>query len=161
MTLPYDFYPAVLYAIDLISQGYTKTAACDESNINIATFSNYITNNRELQELLEEAEQRGADAMADALVSIDNHGLYGHTNPQMAKVISDNIKWVLSKRRPKDFGDRIEVNHNITADRAITDALLAGRRRAAIANEEDIIDVTPIVEDVSDELIMQEILEGV
>jgi hypothetical protein len=131
MTLSYDYMPAVLYAIDLISQGLTETEACDKSNIRIAVFKRYINDIPQLQELYAEADQRGADAMADALVSIDNHKHYGRSDPKMAKVISDNIKWVLSKRKVKQYGDRVVVEHSVTMDRAITDALIAARNRGS------------------------------
>lgn len=158
MTLPYDYYPAVLYAIDLVSKGYTKTAACDESNISVATFEKYINDNQQLRDLYEEADQRGADAMADALLQIGHHAIYGESDPKMAKVISDNIKWLLDKRHRKKYGEKVEIQHNITADRAIVDALIAGRNRAAQAQlvyeDADIIDVEPIVQ-TDDELLAQ------
>lgn len=160
MSVPYDYYPAVLYAIDLISQGYTKTAACDKSNISIPTFESYINRDEQLSVMLDEAEQRGADAMADALVQIGSHTVYGETNPQMAKVISDNIKWLLDKRHRKKYGDKIEIQHNITADKAIVDALIAGRNRAAQAQvsyqEADFIDVEPIA--ISDDELLTQLL---
>lgn len=163
MSLPYDYYPAVLYAIGLISQGATKTRACDESNIKIPTFEEYVNRHSELQELLVDAERRGYDAMADALLEIDNHSLYGQSDPKMAKIISDNIKFLLAKKRPKEYGDRVQVDVNITADKAITEALLAGKKRAALPYMEldgSYIDVTPTFEE-SDEAIMAEILSGV
>lgn len=85
---------------------------------------------------------RGTDAMADALLNPDNHKLYGHSDPKMARVQSDNIRWWLSKRRPKEFGDRIEINHHLTADKAIVQALTAARNRVADAlpPADDVID---------------------
>ena len=143
MALPYDYYPAVLYALDLISQGHTVTAACDASNLPISTFHNYINKDEMLSAIYAEADQRGSDAMADALVNIDNHRIHGQSDPKMAKVISDNIKWVLSKRKPKEFGDRVQVDHSVTVDIAITTALDAARRRvpAQEAAAIDVIDV--------------------
>lgn len=126
----YDYYPAVLYAIDQISQGRTKTAACDASNISISTFDKYIAENGELKDLLTEAEQRGFDAMADALLQPHNHKTYGMTDPKMAKIMSDNIKWLLSKRAQKVYGDKLEVKHEITLDRAVVDALSRAKDRA-------------------------------
>lgn len=160
MSLPYDYYPLVLNTIDLISQGYLRTHACDQLGLRIATFEHYVKNDAQLQELLHEAETRGYDALADALLRIDNHALYGQSDPKMAKVISDNIKFLLSKRRPKEYGERITITHNITADKAITDALTAGKHRALAAQQHGtIIDVTPVVEQ-TDEEIMAEILGG-
>lgn len=158
MSLPYDYYPAVMGAIDLISQGYTKTHACDEMKIRIPTFESHVKSSPQLQELLHEAETRGYDAMADALLRIDNDTIYGQSDPKMAKVISDNIKWLLARRRQKEYGDRVTVQHNITADKAITEALIAGRNRAALASQSDYIDVTPVVVEPSDDEIMAEIL---
>lgn len=157
MSTPYDYYPIVLNVIDLISKGYTKTAACDNSGISVATFERYI-NDAAVAELYAEAEQRGADAMADALLQIGHHAIYGETDPKMAKVMSDNIKWLLDKRHRKKYGEKVEIQHNITADRAIVDALIAGRNRAAQAQlvheDPNIIDVEPIVY-TEDELLAQ------
>lgn len=157
MALPYDFYPAVLYALDKMGQGETRTRACDQANINIATFENYLKNDPKLQMLAIEAERRGYDAMADALLRPDNHETYGQTNPQMAKVVSDNIKWFLSRKDPKRFGEKIEIKHELTLDRAITDAMNAARRRVQDRTiEHDDVDMpTPpmLIEGVVDDVI--------
>ena len=160
MSISYDYYPAILYAIGRIGLGRTRTRACDEANITVATFDSYVNRHPELQELLREEEQRGYDAMAEALLQPDNHGLYGHSDPKMAKVQSDNLKWFLAKKKPKEYGEKITIDHNITADKAITDALLAGRRRAQGLIEAPVVeaDYTEITED---ELIAQEIFAGI
>lgn len=159
MSLPYDYYPAVLYAIGKISEGYTETAACDEANITVSTFKNYIKKDMVLQDLLVEADQRGKDAMADALVQIDNHHIYGHTDPKMAAVISKNIMWLLDKRDNKRFGTKVQYEHNITADRAITDALAQGKKRAGLIDYSGAIDVAvEAVVEQTDEEILAEIM---
>lgn len=137
MTLPYNYLPAVMYAIDLIGQGHTLTAACDASNISVPTFWSYVNKTPELQTAHADAVQRGADAMADALVNIDNHRIHGQSNPQMAKVVSDNIKWLLARRDPHKYGDRVTVDHNVTVDVAITTALNAARRRTDAVSQID------------------------
>lgn len=158
MSIPYDYYPAVLYAINVISQGETKTSACDQANISIGTFEQYLKNDKYLREMYDDAERRGYDAMADALVNIDNHRVHGQSDPKMAKVISDNIKWLLSKRKHKEYGDRVEINHTMTMDAAITSALEAARNRTAAIEDATsaLIDVTPSY--VSDDAIMDELL---
>ncbi len=152
MSLPYDYYPAVLYALNLIGQGHTLTSACDQSNITTQIFDRYVKREPELQAMYEEAVQRGNDAMADALINIDNHKIHGQSDPKMAKVISDNIKWVLGKRDSKRFGDKIEVKHEITMDRAIINALERARSRTPVLEDHTetgvtIIDVTPVSDD--------------
>jgi hypothetical protein len=120
-------------AIGLFAEGRTKTRACDEVGISIATFEGYVKASPELQEIYREAEQRSYDAMAEALVDIDNHRIHGRSDPKMAAVVSKNIMFLLSKRRPKEYGERITVDHNVTMDKAIVDALTAGKRRATEA----------------------------
>lgn len=143
MSLTYDYYPAVLYALGEIGQGRTLTDACDLANINVTIFDRYVKQDTELQSMYEEVVQRGNDAMADALVNIDNHKIHGQSNPQMAKIISDNIKWVLSKRDSKRFGERIEVKHELTLDRAILTALEAAKQRSIV--DADYVDITPVL----------------
>lgn len=145
MTDVYDYYRAALYAIDQLALGHTLTEACDMAHISVASFERYINDNDQLRQLFEEAERRGHDALTHALLHIDNHRIYGQSNPQMAKVMSDNIKWYLSKKDPKRFGERVQVEHSVTLDRAITDALNAARNRTALPPP-DAIDViaTPV-----------------
>ncbi|RTL04981.1 hypothetical protein EKK58_09245 [Candidatus Dependentiae bacterium] len=143
MNLPYDYFPKVFQAVELIAQGRTKTYACDEVGITVTVFDNTVKQYTELQELLVEAETRGYDTMADMLLTIDSRGIYAHSDPKMAKVISDNIKWLLERRKSKQYGQRVQVEHNITADRAIINALSAGRRRVEEAARNKCIDVTP------------------
>ena len=156
-TLPYDYLPTVMEVLDNIAGGITETCACDELRLSISTFKHYINNSDELQEMYVEALQRGYDAMADALLNPDNHALYGHSDSKMAKVQSDNLKWFLEKRDAKRFGQRVQVDHHLSADKAITQALLAARERVPaiehLYDDEDIIDVTP---EPSDEELMAE-----
>lgn len=146
--------PKIMKAIELLSEGYTETRACDEVLMSVASFQNYIKKSEELQALYDEAMQRGYDAMAEALLSPDNHRLYGHSDPKMAKVQSDNIKFFLERRYAKRYGQKVEVSHTLTADKAITQALAAARQRVLPAPS-DVIDLTPIEQ--SDDEILAEI----
>lgn len=150
MSLVYDYMPAVLYAIEKISQGETQTRACDLANITIPLFEKYVEGNEELQDLLTDAVRRGNDALADSLLDPSRHERFT-TDPKVMKVVSDNVKWVLGKRDTKRFGDKVAVEVNVTADRAIVEALQAGKRRAAKFIDHapaDVIDVIPLsVED--------------
>lgn len=151
MSLPYDYYPAVLYAIGEISQGRTVTDACDRANISLRVFESYLSRDPDLKAEYDDAIQRSYDAMADALVNIDNHKIHGQSDSKMAKVISDNIKWVLSKRDSKRFGERIEVKHSVSLDRAITDALNAARFRV----NPELIEDAQVIEETDDEIMRQ------
>lgn len=149
MSTSYDVYPRVLDAIEYISQGETVTSACDTAGLSIAQFEGFIDRDATLQGLRQEAERRGHDALADALINIDNHRIHGQSDPKMAKVISDNIKWFLSKKDTKRFGDKIEVQHSLSLDRTIVDVLNAARNRVSLIEGPVLDDVvyTPVNED--------------
>jgi len=133
MSIPYDTYSSILATINLISQGHTLTAACIIENMSVAVFKRGVANDNTLREMYEEAVHQGNDALADALINIDNHLIHGHSNPQMAKVVSENIKWVLGKRDVARFGERVQIDHSVTVDIAITTALDAARLRVGHA----------------------------
>ena len=59
-----------------------------------------------------DAQEDGYDALADQLLTITNE----ESDHNKAKVKSDNIKWLLSKRKATVYGDKIEVNMNATID---------------------------------------------
>lgn len=146
MTSAYDIYPAVLSVLDMISAGRTLTSACDEAHIGVPTFKKYVEQTRELQEAFEEAEQRGYDAMTDVLLEINNtKHHYGCSDPKEMKIISDNIKWLASKRNSKQYGERVAVDVNVSADRAIVDALSRARHRipSSVVETAPMIDITP------------------
>lgn len=156
--LAYDYYPLVLRVLELISQGETETRACDTVRITVIAYRKYIQATPELQEIEADAFARGRDAMADMLMHIDDDRLYGRSDSKMAKVISENIKWLLSKRDPKNFGDKMEVTHNVTMDKAIIQQLELARTRSAglIGREPMTIDALPVMDE--DARLLQELL---
>jgi hypothetical protein len=93
-------------------------------------FTQELDKSEELRDLYINAERRSYDMMAEALLHIDNHPIYGQSDSKMAGVISKNIQWFLSKRRASVYGEKITVEHTITADKAILDALQRGKARA-------------------------------
>ena len=52
-----------------------------------------------------------------------------------AKGKSDNIKWCLSKMKPQEYGDKIQIEQ--TVDVTIIDRLQAGRERAALLDSDE------------------------
>lgn len=129
----YDDMPRVIEALSLISQGQTRTKACFTAGISVKSFLAYINADRELAEQMQEALVLGRDAMADALLDPQAHVLYGSTDPKMAKIYSDNIKWLLARLDRERFGDRIDVKQEITLAFAITDELEKARARSQLA----------------------------
>ena len=142
MTLPIDTLTAVMRALDFLSQGHTLSAACDKASISVSAFNKTVRNTKELHDLFTDAEQRGYDRMADTLLTMDAvdnvNSPYYQTDPKIMKILSDNIKWYLSRKRPQQYGERVIVENTITADRAIIDALERAKQRAIGAVVEDV-----------------------
>ncbi|MCK5133540.1 MAG: hypothetical protein KAR40_15475 [Candidatus Sabulitectum sp.] len=142
-------YTASMQILDIISSGSTVTAACDKVGISATAFRRCVNATPELQIAYDDAQQRGHDAMADSLLTLHDHPLYGSTDPRIMGVVSSNIKWLLSRRDSKRYGDRVAVEVNISTDRAITSALERARARAtnptlegevvAVESDEDIM----------------------
>lgn len=139
-------------AISYLQQGHTRTDACRSAAkdfgrppITWATIRRFCQQSPELAEMLEEAETESYDVLADTLVQIDTDGKYGSADPAMANVISKNIQFLLSRRRPKDYGDRLDVNVSVTADKVIVDALKAAQLRGPAPAQ--IIDLTAVRKD--------------
>lgn len=81
----------------------------------------------------EQARQEGLEHMADGLMTIADE----YTDVQRARLKSDNAKWLLSKRKPNIYGDKVDIHVSQTID--ISAALNEARSRAAI-------DVTPLID---------------
>lgn len=153
MTLPQDNFPKVMAVLDKIGKGKMESEACDLAGITVSAFRKYVANTPELHDLFVDAEQQGYDRLADELINIDMAGaLMGVTDTKVLKILSDNRKWVLSKRRPQQYGDKVVHEHNITADRTIIEALSQGKQRALAAK--------PLVDGVIDST-YQVVIDGV
>lgn len=66
------------------------------------------------------ARQEGLEEIADSLQTMADD----EKDVLRARLKSENLRWILSKRKPHVYGDRIEVNlnQNIDIGQALTDA---------------------------------------
>jgi hypothetical protein len=76
-----------------------------------------------------QARQEGLEAVADTLLTLADQ----MPDVQRARLKSENIRWILSKRKPYVYGDRIDVNVTNTVD--VASALLEAKNRAALPND--------------------------
>src|SRR5688572_8020453 len=135
-----DNYTKVINVIVLISQGHTLTSACDEQRISFDVFRREVNKVPELSALFVDAEQRSYDVMADALLDpfgVRQANTYGEQDPKRAKIMSDNIKWYLARKRPYQYGDKSIIEHQFTADKTIVEALQRGKDNVMKALVED------------------------
>lgn len=90
----------------------------------------------------EQARQEGLEHLADGLMTVADE----YTDVQRARLKSDNAKWLLSKRKPAIYGDKVDIHVSQTIDisAALTDARKRALPPAIDSNTDDeMIDVTP------------------
>lgn len=88
------------------------------------------------------AREEGLEQIADGLLTAHDD----YTDVQRARLKSDNAKWLLSKRKPTIYGDKVDIHVSQTID--IGQALKEARSRAlssALESNTDhvMLDVTP------------------
>lgn len=83
-----------------------------------------------------EARAQGLEVRADELLDMADDPA---ADVMRLRVKAENYRWLLSKRKPKEYGDRLDVNVAQTVD--ITLALNDARRR--LARPLDVLDVVP------------------
>jgi hypothetical protein len=57
------------------------------------------------------AKEESGDADQDKLDEIAEKVLTGEIDPQAARVAADIIKWSASKKKPKKYGDRLDLGN--------------------------------------------------
>ena len=94
--------------LELIEAGATIKQACERADISPGEFYRARKADPELQAATLIAQEIGAEQLADGLADI-------HTeipNPLMARVVSDNRRWLLARRHRALYGDKVTVEHS-------------------------------------------------
>lgn len=113
-------YQKAMFVVDTIRDGQTLTQACRMHYISRRVIITMMDKDATLRSMLLDAISESEDMMADMLINIDQF----HPDAKMAKVISENIKWLLARRRGAEYGDRMVVEtKSTTQDQAIISAL--------------------------------------
>jgi len=124
-------------ALELAINGETITAICDQMLIGHSMFYRYRKDTPAFSLNFEQARQEGLEKLADELITMADDV----PDVQRARLKSDNYKWLLSKRKPMIYGDRVDIHVTQTID--INAALDEARSRV----NTKLIDVTDSVED--------------
>ena len=86
-----------------------------------------------------DAYQLAQDQHTDALIDEAGEIVDTEQNPQLAKVRADHRKWLASKLNRSRYGDKLDIQHNVTLD--IAPALLEANARLKALGTGDLIDV--------------------
>jgi hypothetical protein len=102
--------------IDLVLQSIEKglnlTHSLASYNVSSQKFFKALEANESKRAIYNAAIEAQTHILADTLIDIPDT----YEDVARAKLKSENIKWILSKRNRKDYGDKLEIDHNHTVD---------------------------------------------
>lgn len=98
--------------LELIYSNNTVAECCSVLNINPAAVAFARRKDIQFDQAIRDAQAVLMDMAVDKLLTIDE----AIENPLMARVISDNIKWLASKRAKEIYGDKVDVSITHTLD---------------------------------------------
>ncbi len=128
-------------AIELASNGEPLKEIIGQIVSSEYEFWKYRQHDPSFANMFEQARQEGLEHLADALITIADESV----DVQRSRLKSDNYKWLLSKRKPSVYGDKVDIHVSQTID--ISTALSEAKKRALPPSTTDsielAIDVTP------------------
>ena len=86
-----------------------------------STVMKWVRDNPEFSANYQRAREDMADHDADKITDMAERAASGEIDPQAARVAIDAYKWSAGKRRPKRYGDKLEIEN--TGSVAVTHTL--------------------------------------
>lgn len=106
--------------------GETMKQICESLWIHRWDMWNFRQKHPAFDRLVARAEAEGIDSQTDRLATIYEEE--GMKDPQRARGISDNIKWLAARRRQDKYGDRMSLDVTERVD--VGGALIEARKRS-------------------------------
>ena len=103
------------------------TILADEKMPGYSTVMRWLHENPEFRENYARAREVQGDYDADTVVEIRNKLLAGEITPEVARVATDSCKWTAGVRKPKVYGPRLAVDHDVTGN--LAERLKSARER--------------------------------
>jgi hypothetical protein len=91
-------------------QGLVSFLKQREDMPSYSTVMRWIRDNPEFAEMYTRACEDMADNDADKISDVAERVIRGEIDPQAARVAIDAYKWSAGKRRPRKYGDKIEID---------------------------------------------------
>lgn len=107
--------PEVVEAIlERIAGGESLMAIVRENGMpGYSTFIAHLSKDEELQGKYRRAREASGDADADKVGDIADRATKGEIDPNAARVAIDAYKWAAGKRKPKVYGDKLDLSGRI------------------------------------------------
>lgn len=121
-----DWSKQINKALESIADGESVTKSCEKAGITKANFLKLVDGDR---------YARARDAQADAqfadMDDKERECLNGKIDPQVFRAAMDVRKWRLARMHPVRYGDRAQVDHNVTASLVMSAEACEESARAA------------------------------
>lgn len=93
-----------------IVAGDSLASICREDNQpSYRAVMTWLTKHESFAQKYARARVDSADSVADEIKDIANRVLNGQVDPQAARVAIDALKWDAGRKKPKVYGDRLEL----------------------------------------------------
>lgn len=123
-------------AIDMAAKGEPLKRIVEAMVTHETGFWLYRQQHPDFKITFEHARQEGLEQMADGLITAADD----YVDVQRGRLKSDNVKWLLSKRKPEIYGDKVDIHVSQTID--ITAALTEAKARAVSGStSREVVDV--------------------
>jgi hypothetical protein len=101
--------------LDMISQGRALSDICHAKQITPYFWQTTIRKDTLFSEKVKAAQEFYIESQVDSLISLAD-AAETQVDVQKAKIKSENIKWLASKRSRETYGDRTDINIHQTLD---------------------------------------------
>lgn len=128
-----------------IGNGEAISAICREYGITPYHYQKYLKSDSLFQSKLETAQQISAECKVDELIALAD-GIESAADAAIARVKSENIKWLATKQYREKYGEKMEVNVHQTLDLSKVLAAASARVAPILHQEKQTIDVTPRID---------------
>lgn len=124
MSKPYDREACCVEIFARLSSGETLVAICESAHLpDRSMLDDWILDDPELLPRYQEAQERHFDGYAERIArhaegetaSVDDRGRRTTKNQhQRDRLITDTMRWILARRAPAKYGDRVTADVNLT-----------------------------------------------
>lgn len=101
-----------------IAEGKSLASYCRDNKVRYGSVTEWLNEDEQFAANYTRAREDSADADADKINDIAGKVERGEMDPNAARVAIDAYKWSSGKRKPKKYGDKQEVTHNVTEEMA-------------------------------------------
>ena len=108
---PVEFTQELFDSIcDRLSNSESLRKICEDETMPVkSTVLKWIRNSKELEDQYARAKEESTDTWADELIDLIKDTKEDSNAIQKARLQIDTMKWLMSKQKPKKYGDKLDL----------------------------------------------------